>query len=401
MIACQALAMCALARMLDKPLLGSLLLGLALSGAFLTRGLPGLAPVLLAVPIALHPRSALWPVRKWLGASIVLAVVLVLAWWVPANRADPEWIGAWMHWNKLNFGLPQFPIALRPLRDLPWFLWPVWPLAGLALWQWRRWITAPHIWIPLSFALAPLLVLLIMEESGEPEYVLLVTPLSVLAAFALPTMRRAVINIIDWFALMCFSVTIACVWVGWFALHFGIPHQIQLNIERLTTGYEPQIAWWTVIVSALVTLLWITLVFWRLRRQPSVLWRGVMLCAAGITATWILLVLLWMPAVDYVRSYRPMSGAIHQALSLIPTKNGQQACVRAQGLSLGPRASLYVFDGLSFTYDSSCPYVLQQTTLEQLENGSAGYSDGAEVLWAGSRGADRYDRYRLLRVSTK
>ena len=400
-IACQTLAMCALARMLDKPFLGSLLLGLALSGAFLTRGLPGLAPVLLAVPIALHPRSALWPVRKWLGVSIVLACALILAWWIPANRADAQWLGDWTHWNTLNFGLPEFPIALRSLRDLPWFLWPVWPLAALALWQWRRWMTAPHIWIPLSFTLGVLLVLPIIEESGEPEYVLLVTPLSVLAAFALPTMRRAVVNTIDWFALMCFSVTIGCVWVGWFALHFGVPHQIQLNIERLTTGYEPRIAWWTVIVSALVTLLWAALVFWRLRLQPSVLWRGVMLCAAGITATWILLVLLWMPAVDYVRSYRPMSGTIHQVLSLIPTKSGQQACMRAQGLALGPRASLYVFDGLSFTYDSNCPYVLQQTTLEQLENGSAGYSDGVEVLWTGSRGADRYDRYRLLRVPTK
>jgi 4-amino-4-deoxy-L-arabinose transferase-like glycosyltransferase len=214
-------------------------------------------------------------------------------------------------------------------------------------------------------------------------------------------MRRAVINTLDWFALMCFSVTVTSVWIGWFALHFGVPRQIQLNIQRLTQGFEPHIAWWTVIVAALFTLLWIVLVYWRLRLRPSMLWRGGMLCASGISITWALLALLWMPAVDYVRSYRPMSSQIHQALAKLPSQNGQLACARSQGLSLGARASLYVFDGINFSYDSSCPYVLQQTTKEQLLDGMAGYSDGATVLWEGSRGADRYDRYRLLRVQSK
>ena len=400
-IAFQSLAFCGLARMLDKPKLGGLMLGLAMAGAFLTRGVPGLLPLLLAALIAFSPRSALWVSRKWLAVSIVLALSCIAVWLIPAHRASPQWISEWWHWNKLYFGLPEYYIALRPLRDLPWFLWPVWPLAALALWQWRHWITAPHIWIPLAIALGMLLMLPVTAETGEPEFVLFVTPLSVLAAFALPTMRRAVINTLDWFALMCFSVAISCVWVGWIALHFGIPHQIQLNIQRLTQGFEPHIAWWTVIVSALFTLLWIALVYWRLRLRPSMLWRGGMLCASGITITWALLALLWMPAVDYVRSYRPMSSQIHQVLAKLPTPNGQLACARSQGLSLGARASLYVFDGISFSYDSNCPYVLQQTTQEQLEQGLAGYSDGATVLWQGSRGADRYDRYRLLRVQTK
>ena len=400
-IAFQSLAFCALARMLDKPKLGALMLGLAMAGAFLTRALPGLLPVLLASLIAFSPRSALWISRKWLIASVLLALCCIAVWLIPAYRASPEWLNDWLHWNSLYFGIPDAYIALRPLRDLPWFLWPVWPLAALALWQWRRWITAPHIWIPLALTLGMLLMLPITAETGEPEFVLFVAPLSVLAAFALPTMRRAVINTLDWFALMCFSVAIACVWVGWFALHFGIPHQIQLNIQRLTQGFEPHIVWWTVIVAALFTLLWVALLYWRLRLRPSMLWRGGMLCASGITITWALLALLWMPAVDYVRSYRPMSSQIHQVLAKLPTMNGQLACSRSQGLSLGARASLYVFDGISFSYDSNCPYVLQQTTQEQLEQGLAGYSDGASVLWEGSRGADRYDRYRLLRVQTK
>lgn len=400
-VAFQALAFCSLARMLDKPRLGACMLTLALAGAFLTRAWPGLAPILLAVLIGFTPSSTLWKSRGWLLVALAAALGLILAWLIPAYRQAPNWIEAWLHWNRLYFGLPDTYVALRPLRDLPWFLWPVWPLAGLSLWQWRKWITAPHIYIPLSFALGLVLLLPVIAETGDPEFVLLVGPLSVLAAFALPTMRRAVINTLDLFALMCFSVTIVCVWVGWFALHFGIPRQIQLNIQRLTQGFEPKIVWWMVIVAALCTLVWAALVYWRVRRHPSMLWRGSMLCASGLTMTWALLALLWMPAVDYVRSYRPMSSVIHQTLAKLPAPQGQMACARAQGLSLGVRASLYVFDGISFSYDSRCPYVLQQTTQQQLDNGRAGYSDGATIIWEGSRGADRYDRYRLLRVPTK
>jgi len=397
-IACHALAFFALARMLDKPLMGAGLLAFAISGAFLSRAWPGLLPVLFAVLFALHPRSGLWSKRHHVLTALLLAGAVIATWWTLATRADPDWIEAWRHWNTTRLGLPEFEVAMRPLRDLPWFLWPIWPLAMLALWQWRRWLTAPHIWLPVAFVLGVLLTLPILQEPGEPEYVLFVMPLAALAAFALPTMRRGVINTLDWFALMCFSVTIACVWIGWLALHFNIPKQISINIARQTVGYEPRLLWWPVVAAALVTLCWIALVIWRLRFRPTVLWRGSMLCAAGLTLTWLLLVLLWLPALDYVRSYRPMSAQVKQALAQAATQAGQPACLRAQGLSLGPRASLYVFEGITFTYDSRCPFVLQQTTLKQLEEGSTGYSDVAIVLWQGSRGADRYDRYRLLRI---
>ena len=43
--------------------------------------------------------------------------------------------------------------------------------------------------------------------------------------------------------------------------------------------------------------------------------------------------------------------------------------------------------------------VLQQTTNQSLRDNTAAYSDGAEVLWQGSRRADRHEVFRLLRVA--
>jgi 4-amino-4-deoxy-L-arabinose transferase-like glycosyltransferase len=400
-VAFQAFAFYALARMLDKPKMGMACLAIALAGAFLTRAWPGAVPVLLAALIALHPRSGLWSRRKWIVSALVIAALLVMLWWLPTQRVHPDWFKAWIHWNVSHFGIPDYETALRPLRDLPWFLWPIWPLACLAVWQWRRWITAPHIWLPLAVVLGVLFTLPVLTNFGEPEYMLFAAPLAVLAAFALPTMRRGVINTLDWFALMCFSVTVLCVWIGWAALHFKIPKHISHNIARLTTGYEPHIAWWSVIAAVVATLCWVAIVIWRLRWKPSVLWRGSMLCASGVTITWVLLVLLWMPAVDYVRSYRPMSAEINDKLTALSNIPGEKACLRSQALGLGPQASLYVFDNIQITHDSQCPFVLQQTTRKKLAEGLAGYSDNAAVLWIGSRGADRFDRYRLLRVPVK
>ena len=400
-VAFQAFAFYALARMLDKPKMGMACLAIALAGSFLTRAWPGAVPVLLAALIALNPRSGLWSRRKWIVSALVIAALLVMLWWLPTQRVHPDWFKAWIHWNVSHFGIPDYETALRPLRDLPWFLWPIWPLACLAVWQWRRWITAPHIWLPLAVVLGVLFTLPVLTNFGEPEYMLFAAPLAVLAAFALPTMRRGVINTLDWFALMCFSVTVLCVWIGWAALHFKIPKQISHNIARLTTGYEPHIAWWSVIAAVVATLCWVAIVIWRLRWKPSVLWRGSMLCASGVTITWVLLVLLWMPAVDYVRSYRPMSAEINDKLTSLSNIPGEKVCLRSQALGLGPQASLYVFDNIQITHDSQCPFVLQQTTRKKLAEGLAGYSDNAAVLWIGSRGADRFDRYRLLRVPVK
>ena len=135
--------------------------------------------------------------------------------------------------------------------------------------------------------------------------------------------------------------------------------QMSRNIGRHTAGYEPSISWVAFGLALLVTIGWVALVVWRLRVKPQALWRGTVLSAGGLTATWILLVLLWQPAVDYARSYRIMSGQLAQALeqNLRPGE-----CVRGLSLGSGQRASFLIFNNLTFTFDSKCTVVLQQTT---------------------------------------
>src|SRR5690606_23911261 len=167
-------------------------------------------------------------------------------------------------------------------------------------------------------------------------------------SFSLPTLRRGVVNSLDWFAVMCFSLTTATVWLGWIALQTGWPRQIAHNIARQTRGYDVYISWPAVLVAVLGTLAWLALVRWRLHTKRAGLWRGTVLSAGRLIVIWLLLVTLWMPALDYVRSYGSVSAQLATALSTL-ARPGE--CVRAQGVGTGQRASFLVFNGIDFNYD--------------------------------------------------
>lgn len=398
-LAFEALTFLSLARMIDRPVLGSTLLGVALAACVLTRGWPAGVPICLSASLALLPnRGSLRHHRRWLIWAAVLATLLLLAWWIPALHTSSYWTRNWKTWNANQFAWPSWDNTTSTLQDIPWFVWPTWPFALLTIWRWRNWLLAPHVWLPMTMLVCPLVTLFFLDNASDPDLIVLVVPSAVLATFSLPTLRRAVINTLDWFAIMCFSLASATVWLGWVALNFGWPPRIAHNIGRLTTGYNSTVYWPAVLLALVVTVLWALVVYWRLEKKPLALWRGTVLSASGLAATWLLLVLLWQPAVDYARNYQSTSAALAQAIA----QNQQPGeCLRAQGLGSGQRAVFLIFNNLNFSYDQRCTLVLQQTSRESLKDRTSAYMQGAEVLWQGGRLADRHEVFRLLRVPAR
>jgi hypothetical protein len=60
-------------------------------------------------------------------------------------------------------------------------------------------------------------------QPGDVQFILLLPPMAVLAAFALPTLPRAAINAIDWFSLLFFTILAASIWFMWIAKTTGWP----------------------------------------------------------------------------------------------------------------------------------------------------------------------------------
>lgn len=397
-LACQAFAILGAIRLADKPWQGAVILTLSMAGAFLSGGSDVGLPVWVAVLLIVTPKSPLSH-RRWHALlALIAAPALVGTWLWFVEQANPVWAQEWWFWHRPNLLISFDALHIAAWRDLTWFLWPTWPLALLALWNWRKLALAPHVWVPGMFALMQLVNILLLPGIREIDYMALAVPCAMLAAFSVPTLRRAVVNTLDWFALMVFSVTSVVVWLGWVTQQTQWPAQLAKNIARQTVGYTGTISWGAFAMAIVITAIWAGAIIWRLRLHPKFAWRGALLSAMGLTGTWILLVLLWLPTVDYVRSYRPMAAEIRLVVDQANQNAGEFLCIQSRGLTLGPKASLYVFEGLEVTRDAACPLLIQQTTAERLQLGLAGFDRSARVLWTGSRGADRFDRYRVLQI---
>jgi hypothetical protein len=155
------------------------------------------------------------------------------------------------------------------------------------------------------------------------------------------------------------------------------------------------------------------LVHWRLSRQPSVLWRAVVLSSGGLILLWVLLMTLFLPDLNYSKSYASVA---QQIAARLPAGAD---CIET---NVGPaqRASFAYFGHLPFAgvQGRQCGYLLLQDSLaHDARKIDAGhpvnqYGDGVmggkevlanfdlrdwTVLWEGRRPSDRLERFRLFK----
>ncbi|GKS85607.1 glycosyltransferase family 39 protein [Acidovorax sp. SUPP1855] len=306
------------------------LIGLVLSGAPTMAALLGAGSALLVLRTADHePRSS----RTWALALLGLTVVAaLLAWklnlwrWRIVGSAE----GA-KDWQSL-------------LRLLTWFAWPAWPLALWTLWRWRHQITSRamhrHLLLPLWFTVVTLGAT-ITTQPADRALLLGLPALAALAAFALPTLRRAIASLIDWFTLLFFSASAITIWVIWLSLQTGVPSKPAANVARLAPAFVPHFSAVAFTLALIATAAWCALVWWRASRDRAVIWKSLVLPASGATLGWLLLMTLWLPLLDYGRSYRP------QINNLMAVLGPQPGCIITHGLSRAQVAALQYHGGLS------------------------------------------------------
>ena len=304
------------------------LLGLALSGAPAMAMLfaAGGAAITLADPPAdaeghAHP-------GRWAATIVGLAAVAgVLAWAV----------GAW-HWRIV---FPPEPSGWNPrslLRLFAWFTWPAWPLAFWTLWRWRMRLGSRHVALPLWFA-GVSIATTVVTPTGDRSLLLGLPALATLAAFALPTFKRAAAALIDWFTLLFFSGCALVIWVIWISMMTGVPAKPAANVARLAPGFTPSFSWLPFVAALLATLAWAWLVHWRAGRHRKAIWKSVVLPAGGAALCWLLVMTLWLPVLDFARSYVPVVQAVQAQIR-------GKGCVEMFGLNRGQIAALRFHGGM-------------------------------------------------------
>ena len=287
---------------------------------------------------------------------------------------------AWTDWRKLG-------------RLLLWFTWPAWPLALWTLWRWRRQLASRHVALPLWFAAMSLLATL-TTPGADRSLLLSLPPLAALAAFALPTLKRSVASLVDWFTLLFFTSCGIIIWVVWIAMQTGVPRQPAANVAKLAPGFDPSFSWLAFLIAAAATLAWAWLVKWRAGRHQAAVWKSLVLPAGGATLCWLLLMTLWLPLLDYARSYAPLSREVAKLV-------GKNACVEIYGISTAQAAALQYHGRLKLrqaTPRPVCPYLVVDADFQSTLGGTVHLPDWILVTTV-RRPADRNENVVLYKRS--
>jgi len=325
------------------------LVGLGLSGAPAMAALFAVGGALLLYTDA--PEDAGQGASRLQGVAIIVAAALAAAV-VAAALNMWEWrleqaSGMdWRHWR--GFG-----------RLLAWFTWPAWPLALWTVWRWRRQLGHRHVALPLWFALVGV-VSALLSPNPDRALLLALPALATLAAFALPTFDRSAAALIDWFTLLFFTGCALVIWVIWISLQTGVPAKPAANVARLAPGFVPSFGLLSFVVAVVATIAWLALVRWRTARNRQAIWKSLVLPAGGTALAWLLVMTLWLPVLDYARSY---AAGVH----LLKARIDAPGCVQVFGLSRTQVAGLLYHGDLDLrpaTTNSPCPWLVATEDLE-------------------------------------
>ena len=366
----------------QQALRGGLIFGAGTGVGFLGGGIDCVAIQLATgLMLALHPA---WRTRRspvaWLAAASI-ALVLMLPWPLLLWQQAPSLFEIW--WNAERERLTLRGASLKHVELLAWASWPVLPFALWSLWLERRHLLKPPTALPLAATAAALFAF--FADAPKPTALMpALVPLTLLAAAGAGRLRRGAANAFDWFGMTTFTLVAALIWLGGIAILTGEPARLAKNFSKLGPGFIAED--WTIamILAIAVSVAWVAVML----RTPRSPWRAATRWSIGLTTIWLLLVALWLPLIDYGKSYRGVSADLRRVL------DNHTGCIARRGLGLAQRASLDYFSGIRTVGNRAgdCGYLIMQTT-----PGATKDLPGWTLVRETSRPGDKSERLRLYR----
>lgn len=223
-------------------------------------------------------------------------------------------------------------------------------------------------------------------------------------------MKRGLISLIDWFAVLWFTFAAVLVWLGWTAATFGFPAKIAANFEKLSPGYVPDVIGLELALALLASYAWIRLIIWRTASGSRALWRPMVLSTGGVILLWLLTMTLWIPRIDYAKSFKSLGDSITLAVNKHQTA-ADSNCVADYNLGYAQRATLQYHANVNFIRKgqfkevAQCGYLLLQDDKRQnlkikvdFESSASGRWD---LIWTGNRNSDRHEFFFLYARSAQ
>lgn len=370
-----------------RPVSGTLAIGLAL--AILTLGLRGLPDLAAGLLIILLPlASPAWRDRQYqqsvlrglLLAAGVTSVALAYLW-------ASDNLSGWLHWHGLNRFAP-LRTPTSAFSELPWFAWPLWPLALSAIWHAHRRLARAHeLHLPLIAVVVLLTSALMPAWSRDGALMPALLPLALLAAYGVDNLRRGAAQAFYWFGVLLFAFLALAFWTYFAAIEWGYPTKLALRLARLTPSYRPgSIETASYVLAAGATLLWIIAIplFPRAKIRPVLVW------ATGMMLVWLLISALFRPWLEAGWAYRPLIADMSRHLPAGACLNTQVDPAMKTMLRLHRKAP----------ERATCPWTLKLVVLEAGKSRASlgnNVTSGNQTIWEGIRPRYKTQVYQLER----
>ncbi|SMP74079.1 ArnT family glycosyltransferase [Noviherbaspirillum suwonense] len=388
------------ARLLERPLASGIVLGVGVGIAFLAKGLLG--------PLAIGASAVLLPLcfRQWrspaylrgLRNAFAASLPFIVVWPLALYLRSPLLFREWFWENNLGrfFGFSGVASGTEQptwfwAHNLPWFTFPALPLAAFLLWKRRGEIGSHPALQYAAVTLGVLMLTLAASASARVIYALpLMVPLALLAAPAACSLPERFNRLWVAGAAILFGLMSLLVWSGWGIMMFtGAAPAWPWLLRVLPADYLPSFDAGAFAVALAATLAALGLASRRYRFAAS----GLFAWTASLAVFWVLLSTLWMPWLDYAKSYRSVFAAM-------PLPDDHD-CVASIGLGEGERAMLRYFSGLNTLRREQWPGAGCEVLLVQgyaVEGTRQVDLRGYHQVWEGARPGDSWQRFWLFRA---
>jgi 4-amino-4-deoxy-L-arabinose transferase-like glycosyltransferase len=383
-----AMGLYALALAKRRPYRASLLLGGGIGITFLSTGLlPASIVVVTALLLPLLFNN--WRSKSYaivLTLSALIASPWLIGWAALCWHSSPALFTAWWQVSIHSFNNYNHVYFFRTLG---WYALPALPLALWGLWRYRAHVlNGTKFQLLITFFIVGLVLIGFGADSSEIYALPLLLPLAALAGGSIETLKRGAAGLLNWFGLMLFGAMGFLIWLGWIAMMTGWPAKLNERMQILSGTDRLHFHWLAFIAALAITLTWLLVVNNSRHSNRA----AVTDWAVGITMTWSLLMVLWLPWIDSAKSYRSVMTGMAASMP------AEYACVNSRNLGSAQVALLDYYTNIR-----THPFELSQRLdcdlyLIQDERGRGKIEPGDEwkLIWKGKRPAERRESFRLF-----
>ena len=389
----------------ERKWLGGVLLGTGAGLSFLGKGLlgPGVLTILaLSLPLV----SPYWRTQQYLKGlliAFVVSLLWLLIWPIAVYLRSPELFIEWFMQNNigrfLGFSVARLGAAHDSghlIKTIPWFTFPLLPLAILTVWRLRDALDKNRGVAICSLAFLIMLATFAFSASAREVYLLpMLIPLAILAVPAALDLPAKLEAAFDWLARLLFGALLLLCWYLWFtAIVLGAPPQWSVLAKHLPLNFPLVIEPLAMVAGGSLLAGWL----WMLCRAPTMSARLLLSWAGGAVVLWATVFALLLPWIDAARSYQRVFTDLAQHMPA-----NQSSCLSTSGLGESERGMLeYIVEvdqeRIELSPNKDCPNLLLQSRGEVPALADA---ENWKLVWQGARPAEVRERFWLFqRIAT-